>query len=159
MRANADAYAREMRERLQLAVTVCDAPEQAVRGADIVVTAGPIEKPAKPTIEGAWLNEGVLAVPLDFDAYFRADAFARGQLFYTDDCAQLEHFRTLGYFAKVPSVTREVAHVLAGKDPGRTAAAQIIFSINLGIGLLDVALAAELLREARRQGVGRRLPL
>jgi hypothetical protein len=46
------------------------------------------------------------------------------------------------------------ADVLAGRHPGRTSPDQIILSNPFGMGILDVALAAEVLRAARQLGVG-----
>jgi ornithine cyclodeaminase/alanine dehydrogenase len=158
VREHAEAYAQEM-SRLGYATKVCASPEEAVTGADVLVTAGPIERHPTPSIAGAWLKEGVVAIPLDFDSYLRADAFARATALYTDDCAQLEHFRMMGYFSRVPAVKREISHLLTGEDPGRRTPADVIISINLGIGLLDVALAQELVREAKKRGVGHTLPL
>jgi ornithine cyclodeaminase/alanine dehydrogenase len=158
VRENAERYAGEM-ARFGYATTVCATPEEAVIGADVIVTAGPIERYPTPAIAGAWLKDGALAIPLDFDSYLRADAFARATALYTDDCAQLEHFRSIGYFSKVPTVKRDISHLLTGEDPGRTSNADVIISINLGIGLLDVAVAQELVREAKRVGIGRTLPL
>jgi ornithine cyclodeaminase/alanine dehydrogenase len=159
VRETAERYAHEMATRFGYVARVCSSPEEAVTGADVIVTAGPIERHPTPAIAGAWLKEGALCIPLDFDSYLRADAFARAAALYTDDCNQLQHFRSIGYFSKVPAVKRDISHLLTGEDPGRTLPSDVIISINLGIGLLDVALGQDLVREAKRLGIGTTLPL
>lgn len=129
-------------------------PREAVEGADVVITAGPIvEEPVSP-LEPDWLGDRWLALPIDFDFYFGAEAVAAADLFLADDVAQFEYYRELGHFRGWPEPTGSVGEGLAGKDsPER------VLCCNLGIGALDAAFAAWVLARARTEGVGRELPL
>jgi ornithine cyclodeaminase len=51
-------------------------------------------------------------------------------------------------------VDATVSDVLVGAHPGRTAPEQIVLSNPFGMGILDVALAAEIVPAARRLGLG-----
>jgi ornithine cyclodeaminase/alanine dehydrogenase-like protein (mu-crystallin family) len=51
----------------------------------------------------------------------------------------------------------EVAEVVAGKIAGGASADQTVLIVLVGIGALDIALGAELLKRARLLGVGRPL--
>jgi ornithine cyclodeaminase/alanine dehydrogenase-like protein (mu-crystallin family) len=55
---------------------------------------------------------------------------------------------------RVRAVDAALADVVAGRHPGRTSADQIVLSNPFGMGILDVAFAAEVLRVARREGLG-----
>jgi ornithine cyclodeaminase/alanine dehydrogenase-like protein (mu-crystallin family) len=50
-----------------------------------------------------------------------------------------------------------VAEVVAGKIAGGASADQTVLIVLVGIGALDIALGAELLKRARLLGVGRPL--
>ena len=78
-------------------------PQDAVRGADVVVTAGPIvDDPPSPLAPG-WLGERWLALPIDFDFYFSPGAVAAADLFLVDDVEQFEYYRSLGHFQGWPA--------------------------------------------------------
>ena len=44
---------------------------------------------------------GALAVTLDYDCHWQADALVAADALYTDDLAQLEHLKEHGYFQAV----------------------------------------------------------
>lgn len=127
---------------------------EAVDGAEVVVTAGPIvEDPTSP-LGADWLAERSLGLPIDFDFYFGADAVASADLFLVDDVAQFEYYRSLGHFQGWPKPRGSVGEALAQDgSPAR------VVCCNLGIGALDAAFAARVLASARVAGVGTELPL
>jgi hypothetical protein len=101
-----------------------------------------------------WLGDRWLALPIDFDFYFGAEAVAAADLFLADDVGQFEHYRGLGHFRGWPEPAGSVGERLGGNgSPER------ILCCNLGIGALDAAFAARVLARARADGVGRELPL
>lgn len=133
--------------------------EAAVRGADLVVTAGPILKNPTPVIEPDWLTPGAFACALDYDSYFTPAAMKACDGFVTDDLAQLRHYQGMGYFRDIPEVTAETAEVVTGAKPGRRAAEERLLAMHLGLAIEDVATAARLYRAALERGIGTRLPL
>jgi ornithine cyclodeaminase/alanine dehydrogenase-like protein (mu-crystallin family) len=147
-----------MEERHGLAARAVGAPREAVEGADVVVTAGPILHVPHATIGAGWLAPGAFATAVDFDSYWSAGALAELDLFTTDDIPQLEHFRGLGYFAHIPPIHAELAELVTGTKAGRTSAEQRTMACNLGLALDDMAVAPLVLERARRAGLGIPLP-
>jgi ornithine cyclodeaminase/alanine dehydrogenase len=157
----AGAFAREVAERCPAARgRAVAAPREAVDGCDIVVTAGPIRARPEPSIEAAWLAEGMLGVPLDYDSYFRPAALRRAARFYTDDTRQLLHTRDGGvYFRDIPDVYADLGEVVAGRRDGRRDGSERLICMNLGIAMEDMATAPLVLERARERGLGTRLRL
>jgi ornithine cyclodeaminase/alanine dehydrogenase len=145
---------RERVERLAGSVTPVSEPAEAVAGADVVVTAGPIVEDPRPPISPDWLGERWLAVPIDFDFYFRPEAIEAAELFLVDDVEQFEYYRSLGHFDGWPKPHGTVGEALEGDGRPRQVAC-----VNLGIGALDAAFAKHVLDSARERGVGVELPL
>ena len=154
----AHAFARECVERHELTCTVCASPRHAVQTADVVVTAGPMPSPPAPVIEPDWLPDGVFVCVLDFDAYVTPAAFHAADLLVTDDVAQLDYYRSVGYFKGLPPVLTELADVVRGRG-GRRKQEQRIIAVNLGLGVEDVATAQLIYTSALEQGLGTSLPL
>jgi ornithine cyclodeaminase/alanine dehydrogenase-like protein (mu-crystallin family) len=146
-------------ERHGLRSAVASTPEDAVRAADVVVTAGPILHEPHATIRAGWFAEGSFASAVDFDSYWAADALAQLDLFTTDDVPQLELFRSLGYFGSIPPIDADLGELTVGAHPGRTSAEQRTMACNLGVAIDDVAVGSVVLRAAERQGLGTLLPL
>jgi alanine dehydrogenase len=129
-------------------------PVDAVAGADVVVTAGPIvEEPDSP-LGPQWLGDRWLGLPIDFDFYFGPEAVRAAELFLVDDVAQFEYYRSLGHFEAWPATGGSVGEALAD---GRTG--DKVVCCNLGVGALDAAFAARVLAAAREQRLGTELGL
>jgi ornithine cyclodeaminase/alanine dehydrogenase-like protein (mu-crystallin family) len=159
---NAEAartYAKEMKERFGLKVTVVNKPQEAVTGCDIVVTAGPILKKPHRTIQAGWLDEGAFASLVDFDSYWHPDAMKETTKFCTDDVAQLNHYQEVGYFQEIPAVYADLGELVAGKKPGRATPKERTMTANLGLAMDDMATAPLILKRAMEKGIGTWLPL
>jgi alanine dehydrogenase len=141
-------------EQLEGSVDAAEDPRDAVTGAQVLVSAGPIVEDPDPPITGDWLGGAVLALPIDFDFYFSAEAIASCDLFLVDDVAQFEYYRGLGHFAGWPAPTKSVGEALTDGDGGERVAC-----VNLGVGALDAAFASHVLGAARERETGRELPL
>jgi ornithine cyclodeaminase/alanine dehydrogenase-like protein (mu-crystallin family) len=148
-----------MGARLELEVEPVASAREALRGADVVVTSGPILKEPQPAIEAGWLEEGAFAAALDFDSYWQPGALREMDVLVTDDLGQFRFYRESGYFQHTPEPHGELADVVAGARPGRADAAQRTFAMTLGLALADMATAAPLYRAALERGIGRTLPL
>ena len=152
-------YAEATSARLDLEVVVASAPQQAVTGCDLVVTAGPILKVPHATIQAGWLDEGAFASMVDYDSYWHRDALNEADKLCTDDLPQLRYYQQAGYFQEIPPVYAEVGDLVAGKKPGRTSPAERTMTANLGIAMDDMAVAPLLYRRAVEKGIGTWLEL
>jgi ornithine cyclodeaminase/alanine dehydrogenase-like protein (mu-crystallin family) len=132
-------------------VSTEDDPRAAVEDADVVVTAGPIVDAPDPPLTTEWLGERWLLLPIDFDFYVGEEPVAAADLFAVDDIPQFEHYRAAGHFAgwPVPQLSTGEAFERDGER---------VVACNLGVGSLDAAFAASVLKRAREEGVGTRLP-
>ena len=152
-------FAAEMGARLGLRVEVVEHPRDAVAGMDVVVTSGPILKHPEPVIEAGWLEPGGFGSLVDFDSYWQGAALVEADRIATDDAAQLEYYRGVGYFRDTPAPYADLGEIAAGLKPGREGATERTLAINLGIALDDMAVAPLVLERARARGIGTPLPL
>ncbi len=132
-------------------VVVAATPHEAVEGAEVVVTAAPIVREPRPAVEPDWLGERWLLLPIDFDASVMAKTVAACDVHATDDVAQYDHYRSEGHFAGWPQPTLSVGAAL---DVVHAAAR--VCCTNLGVGALDAAFAAAVLRGSTPTGASRR---
>jgi ornithine cyclodeaminase/alanine dehydrogenase len=128
--------------------------EDALAGAEVIVTAGPIvEAPPSPLLPEQ-LGERWLALPIDFDFYFGPDTVAAADLFLADDVGQFEYYREQGHFQNWPAPEGNV-----GEGLGREGSPARVLCCNLGIGALDAAFSHAVLERARAAGAGTELEL
>jgi ornithine cyclodeaminase/alanine dehydrogenase len=153
------AFAAGVHSRHGIDVTIARDAEAAVRGADVIVTSGPILRTPHASIKAGWMAPGAFASAVDFDSYWDPAALREIDLFTTDDVPQLEHFREMGYFASIPPIHADLGQLVAGSRPGRTTADQRTMACNLGLALDDIAVAPLVLRAAEAKGLGTILPL
>ncbi|MDH3241730.1 MAG: ornithine cyclodeaminase family protein, partial [Alphaproteobacteria bacterium] len=141
-----------------------ESAQEAVRGADIVVTA---TTATEPVLKGEWLAPGthVNAIGANFE-YRREldlDVVARAAVIATDDTEQVRYEATdlaapveQGIIAWDDVVN--LGDIVAGKRPGRGSADDITLFKSLGVAFEDVALAARAFEKAKDQGIGQELP-
>lgn len=154
VRAQAERLAAFARERLGLDAVIAETARDAVDGADMVVTAGPILRTPHATIQAGWLNAGAFASLVDFDSYWHPGALKQVDKFCTDDVPQFEHYRGMGYFQNVPPIHATVGELVAGIKHGRDRANEITMTCNLGLALDDMATAPLVYRRAREKNIG-----
>jgi ornithine cyclodeaminase/alanine dehydrogenase len=152
-------YVDDASRRYGVEVHPCASPRDVLRGAQIVVTAGPIEPTARRTIDADWLEPGMLGVALDYDCYWRPAALKAAHKFFTDDIPQMEHLKEYGYFVGSPPVSGEIGDVVAGRKKGRERPDEVILAMNMGISVEDVTVARRVYDRAVARGRGTSLPL
>jgi ornithine cyclodeaminase/alanine dehydrogenase len=139
-------------------VTAVRSAEEAVAGANIVVTAGPILHEPQPVIRREWLKEGVLGLPIDFDSMWGGADLDVGT-YFVDDLAQYRHYQGQGYFRAAPEPRGDLGDLVVSRVPGRQSAAQRIVSMNLGVAICDMATASLIYERAVQGQVGTILDL
>jgi ornithine cyclodeaminase/alanine dehydrogenase-like protein (mu-crystallin family) len=152
-------FADEVMTTFDLASIIPPEPQEACEGAHVIVTSAPILKTPEPVIDAEWLQTNTLCVALDFDSSFTPAAFERAALVLTDDLPQFQHYKGVGYFQNVPEPSTDLGKLLNAEGSVRPEGEPIVLAVNLGLGILDVALGAEVLRRATAAGAGTALPL
>jgi ornithine cyclodeaminase/alanine dehydrogenase-like protein (mu-crystallin family) len=153
------SYAREMSEKLGLEIIGVLDPKQAVTESDLIVTSGPILKHPKPTIEKNWVKPGAFASAVDFDSYFSGGALSQMDRISTDDHAQFQYYKSVGYFQETPDPYADLGELVAGLKLGRESEKERTMAINLGLAMDDMAVAPEIYRRAKAKGLGTMLSL
>jgi ornithine cyclodeaminase/alanine dehydrogenase-like protein (mu-crystallin family) len=138
--------------------------EEAVRGADVVVTA---TSSAEPVLERGWLKDGVhinavgacLPHIRELDTPTVADA-----AFFTDRRESAENEAGDFVLAQAEGaigpehIRAELGEVVAGMAPGRSSDTEITIFESLGLAIEDLAAADYVVRRARAEGVGIDVP-
>jgi ornithine cyclodeaminase/alanine dehydrogenase-like protein (mu-crystallin family) len=180
--ANRAAFAKEMTQRLRLAVEPVGSARNAVRGTDILATC---TDSMYPVIEGDWIEPGMHVVnigPHDLgpDAVARMDVVVRQGIDTLPMPEDAVFRRGVGHShgafvggspeeqKRLPkSSPKRVAQssgplyadVISGKVPGRTRRDQITQYRPVGNwGLQFSSVGALVYRHAKEQGLGRKLP-
>jgi ornithine cyclodeaminase/alanine dehydrogenase-like protein (mu-crystallin family) len=178
-----ELFAHEMAEKLGVEAVAADAPEKAVRGADIVALT---TDSLVPVIKGEWIQPGVHLTNVRSnevgpDALARADVLASlGQATLVSERMPPGTIRgsdgMFAYFAgteqekgRVPQAPLRVTDdprvgtlpdLMAGRWPGRTDPRQVTFLNNQGTqGLQFAAVAGAAYQRAKERGLGHPLPL
>ena len=152
-------YVEEMSARLGVEIIGVDEPKKAVVKSDLVVTSGPILKHPTPTIENGWLKPGAFASAVDFDSYWQGGALTQFDKLSTDDHAQFQYYKSIGYFQTTPDPYADLGEIVAGLKPGRERDDERTMAMNLGLALDDMAVAPEIYRRAKERGIGTWLAL
>jgi alanine dehydrogenase len=160
-----EQFCREMTSRIGVEVTPAGSSEEAVRGAEIVITATTTQQ---TVLDGAWLSPGthINAIganyaqkrELDDAAVSRADVIAVDSL----EQAKMEAgdlIQAFGDDSQRWDTVRELSEIVAGKIPGRTGAKQITLFKSVGIATWDLAVAVRVYEMAVAQGLGKSIPV
>ncbi len=154
------AVAARLSEELAVPVSYVLDPAQAVRGADIVVTA---TNSATPVLRHDWLSAGahVNAVGACLPALRELDAatVASAALFVDRRESALAESGDVRIAAQEAGfgpehIRAEVGEVLAGLAPGRTSPEELTVFESLGLAVEDLATAAHICAAAERTGHG-----
>jgi len=154
-----EKFIADMKARFDFEVIGVKEPKQAVVDSDLVVTSGPILKHPTPAIEKDWLRPGAYGSAVDFDSYWTGAALAQMDRISTDDHAQFQYYKSVGYFQQTPDPYADLGELVAGLKPGRKDEKERTLAINLGLAMDDMAVAPEIYRRARDKGLGTWLAL
>jgi ornithine cyclodeaminase/alanine dehydrogenase-like protein (mu-crystallin family) len=162
---NRERFAKEMTEQLSFPVVAVPSAQEAVRGADIVITS---TTSTDPVLDGSWLAPGthINAIGANFPQKheLNGEAIRRCDIIVADSREQskLESGDLIQMYGddkrRWSSVT-ELAEIVAGKTPGRSTPQQITLFKSNGIAIEDIIVAGKIYELARDRGMGRQVPL
>jgi ornithine cyclodeaminase/alanine dehydrogenase-like protein (mu-crystallin family) len=158
-----NAFADRLRRDLDANVTVTSDWESCVRGADIVVEASRLEKPA-PLLKTEWIRRGACVIPYGTMSAVELSLTDMMDKIVMDDWGQAKAGPFGALRAHVDSgrlseknLHAELGQIVAGLKPGRQSDAETNLLWHRGLSLSDIALGAAMLAKARRIGVGQTL--
>jgi alanine dehydrogenase len=158
-------FCREMSERIGVAVEPMRSGQEAVKGADIVITA---TSATKVVLEGEWLAPGmhINAMGANWPQKRELDAaaVARAGTIVVDSIEQskMEAGDLIQAFGEDQSrwnAVQELSQIVAGKTPGRSNADQITLFKSNGIATWDLAAAVRVYEMAVARHIGQPIPL
>lgn len=159
-----EKFAKEMSERLGIAIAAVDSAADAVRGADIVTTA---TTTTLPVLNGADLAHGVHVNAiganhankreLDEEAVASADVIVVDSI---EQSRQEAGDLIIAFHGDETCWTgvKRLSEVVSGKTPGRTSDSEVTLFKSNGIASWDLAVAVKVYLAAREKGLGRELP-
>lgn len=162
--ASREAFCADVKKTNKIDCLPAESPEQAVRGADVLVTA---TTATAPVVQGAWLQPGVhlnaIGANYEHRRELDSDTVAAARFIATDDTEQVRYESTdLAAPVAEGRLSWDRVHglcdVVAGKIKGREAREDITLFKSLGVAIEDVALAARAYEKATRLGIGVTLP-
>lgn len=146
--------------------TVAGSAEEAVRGADVVVTA---TTSREPVLRRAWLGEGAhinavgasmpSARELDVETVAAAALFCDSRESLRNEAGEFLLAIEQGAIAGEEHVRASLGEVLAGVAPGRLDAGELTVFRSLGLAVEDLAAAEHAVAAARRLGLGTEVEL
>jgi ornithine cyclodeaminase len=158
-----DAFAARLSRDLAKAVVATKDWESCVRGADIVVEASRLERPA-PMLETAWIERGALVVPYGTMSAVELSLTDIMDKIVVDDWGQCKAgpFGSLRAHVEAGKLSEATLHaelgeIVAGLKPGRERDEETNLFWHRGLSLSDIALGAAMLAKAKKLGIGQRL--
>ena len=160
--ANVKSFCDDMRETLGVEIVPCWSGREAMRSADIMITA---TSGNTIVFEADWLTPGTLLMSLapgefDEDTVLRSRVFLSAPEQVLGDDPPRKPFNTLIASGKFGpgDVVADICDVAAGKKPGRVSDDEIILYESAGLALLDVGIGHWVYQRARARGLGTELP-
>ena len=159
-RDHAEQLVREMRDKVKFPIEVVGSNEEAVRDADIVVTATSAQE---PVINRAWVADGAhingIGTHSPNSREIDSETMAAARIF-TDRRESLlneagDYILAAQEGAITPeSVVAEIGELVLGHKQGRRSADEITLFKSLGLAIEDVVSAEYLFRKATTEDIG-----
>jgi ornithine cyclodeaminase len=157
---NAEQFAQSMQSRMECEIEAVATPEEAVREADIIVTA---TTSREPVVHREWLRQGVhinaigtfspKARELDTATMASSSIFVDRRESAFNEAGDYLIAANEGAIGP-ESIVAELGEVLIGKHRGRTLIDEITVFKSLGLAMEDLAAAEHCYRKAQREAVG-----
>lgn len=157
-------YAEELGEQLRLDIKPVDTTEEAVRGADIVVTVTPRRS---PLVMHDWISDGMHINAVGADAPGKQeldpDILKRAKVI-VDDLEQASHSGEINVPISEGELSRSDVHadigeVIAGKKEGRWSDDDVTIFDSTGLAVQDVGTAWTVYQKALDEGLGSEVEL
>jgi alanine dehydrogenase len=153
-------YAKELGAAYDLNIRPVDSTEEALKGADLVVSA---TTTSTPFVEDQWLAAGVTVYSIGKHQEMESDFYQKTDKFVVDSWAHCRNKSDMQRMLKENFLSEkdlyaELPELLSGKKPARQSERERIFVRAIGLVNQDVALASYVYHSALEKGVGTVLP-
>jgi 2,3-diaminopropionate biosynthesis protein SbnB len=161
-REAAEAFARQAHAHHGLEARAVDSAEEAVRGADVVVTVTVADE---PIVKDAWMASGSFFSAVGSYQEEEFEVVRRSDLVVVDGLEHVMHRETpvIALMINKGLIRRErvleLGAILCGEKPGRKDPRQRVFFSPIGMAVEDICLSCKVFRLAEQKGIGTRLAL
>ena len=154
------SYAKEIGDQYSLNVRPVDSTEEALKGADLVVSA---TTASTPFVKESWLGEGVTVYSIGKNQEMESEFYKNADKFVVDSWAHCKNKSDMQRMLKEnllgeKDIYAELPELLSGKKAARESARERIFVRAIGLVNQDIALAHHLYQTALAKDVGTLLP-
>jgi ornithine cyclodeaminase/alanine dehydrogenase-like protein (mu-crystallin family) len=154
------SYAKEVGSEYGLNILAIESTEEALRGADLVVSA---TTTSTPFVKDAWLDEGITVYSIgkhqemESAVYQKADKFVVDSWVHCKNKSDMQRLLSENYLSE-KDLYAELPDLLSGKKAARQSEGERIFIRAIGLVNQDIALANYIYQSALENGVGTVLP-
>jgi ornithine cyclodeaminase/alanine dehydrogenase-like protein (mu-crystallin family) len=153
-------YADEVGKEYGLNIRPVESTEEALRGADIIVSA---TTTSAPFVQDSWLGDGITVYSIgkhqemESAFYKKADKFVVDSWEHCKNKSDMQRMLKENYLNE-RDIYAELPELLAGKKPARESVRERIFIRAIGLVNQDIALAKHIYDSALESDIGTRLP-
>jgi ornithine cyclodeaminase/alanine dehydrogenase-like protein (mu-crystallin family) len=153
-------YAKEVGGEYGLNVRAVESTEEALAGADLVVSA---TTASTPFVKGQWLAPGITVYSIGKHQEMADEVYTNCDKFVVDSWLHCKNKSDMQRLLKENVLTEknlyaELPDLLAGRKPARQSGRERIFIRAIGLVNQDIALAHSIYQAAMERGIGTRLP-
>ena len=153
------SYTKEIGKEYNLNIRPVDSTEEALKGADLVVSA---TTTSTPFVKDDWLSEGITIYSIGKHQEMESDVYKKANKFVVDSWEHCKNKSDLQRMLKEQFLSKkdlyaELPEILAGKKPARQSDRERIFIRAIGLVNQDIAMADHIYRAALEKGIGTRL--
>jgi len=157
-----DAYVKEMSAETGLRIRKCATAEEAVRGADMVVTT--TRARSGPIVKREWVQPGTHIAAIGADMPDKqelyADVYAGAKVVNDSIALCVEGGETRNAvkagIIRPEDIHAEMGEIILGKKPGRENPDEVTIFDTVGMAIQDIVTAAMLYQGALEKGLGTR---
>ncbi len=163
-KAKAEKFAKGVSAKLGMDIKLTDTAEDAVKGADVLVTATPV---TSPVVKNEWITEGMHINAIGADAPGKQELdpeILKRAKIVIDDWEQASHSGEINVPFKKGMITKEniyagIGEIVAGMKPGRVSDEEITVFDSTGLSVQDVITGWHVYRSAKEKGLGKEITL
>jgi alanine dehydrogenase len=153
-------YAREVGKEYNLKVRPVESTEEALKGADLVVSA---TTTSTPFVKDGWLGQGITVYSIGKNQEMESEVYKKADKFVVDSWVHCKNKSDMQRMLKESFLSEkdlyaELPELLSGKKPARESARERIFIRAIGLVNQDIALANHIYHSALESGIGMVLP-
>ena len=158
--ASRESYAREIGKEYALNVRPVESTEEALKGADLVVSA---TTTSTPFVKDSWLDAGITVYSIgkhqemESAVYKNADKFVVDSWLHCKNKSDMQRLLKENFLSE-KDLYAELPELLSGKKPGRQSDKERIFIRAIGLVNQDIAMANAIYQSAVEKGIGTDLP-